>query len=238
MLIPDDDIKQYFPNTKHKIISKIIASFVKKYHFDFDVKFACLNEQNANPVLYVFLLPFVSNDNFYLIKIGYTKNLIVRYDELKKEFNVDYIYLIYAFQIDGEHIELDVHKELKKLFSTNIYRMKKNKNEKVENKSISEETYKFNWSVFSNIIHIIYSKYILMDKKFFITKETEKAMHESDKAKYESDKAKYESDKAKYDCEIVKSNNEIKGKEIDVKGKEIELQILLTKLKILELEKK
>ena len=115
-IISINDINYYSSNTNHKYISKIIASFIMKYHYKFNVKYACLKNEIGNPIIYVFLLPYVSQDNYYIIKVGYTKNIIQRYTELKKEFNVEEIYLMYAYKINGEHIEMNVHQNLKSYF--------------------------------------------------------------------------------------------------------------------------
>ena len=50
-----------------------------KYHYNFSVKYTCLENEIGNPILYVFLLPFVSVDNYYIIKVGYAKDVIKRY---------------------------------------------------------------------------------------------------------------------------------------------------------------
>jgi len=96
--------------------SKFIASVITKYQNNFSVKFACLQEEICNPIIYIFLLPFVTINNYYIIKVGYTKDIITRYINLKKEFGVNEIYLMYAYQINGEHIELNLHDELKNYF--------------------------------------------------------------------------------------------------------------------------
>jgi hypothetical protein len=143
--INDNEIEFLENNKKIDIIisdkddDKIIASFIKFFHNEFNAKFARLNVQTGNPVIYIFLLPFITDKNKYLIKVGYTMDIIERYKQLKNEFIVNEIYLLYIVQIRSEDIELNLHKELKKLFSTQIYKMKKNK--KVENNTISEETY-------------------------------------------------------------------------------------------------
>jgi hypothetical protein len=126
-IINDDTITNYVSNKKHIEISKVIASFIMKYHNNFSVKYACLENEIGNPILYVFLLPFVSIDNYYIIKVGYTKDIIKRYEQLKKEFNVKDIYLMYVIKITGEHIELNVHKNIKKTFESSIYSMEKKK---------------------------------------------------------------------------------------------------------------
>lgn len=48
--------------------------------------------------------------------------------------------------------------------------MKKN----IENSSISEETYKFSWILFKNILTIIYKTIIINNKITILNKENEK----------------------------------------------------------------
>ena len=194
------------PNIKHENIAKIIAPFIKKYHFDFSIKYACLENDIGNPVLYIFIMPFVLPDNYYIIKVGYTKNIIQRYHELKKEFNVDEIYLIYSKKITGEHIELNIHKNLKNNFVNNIFRMKKNKN--IENSSISEETYKFTWILFTNILNIIYRTNIMNNKITLLNKENEKI-------KLENEKIKLENESKLLDIEKIKLENQSKLLDIE-----------------------
>lgn len=86
----------------------ILSSFISKYHDNLNSKYIKLVDEIANPVIYIFLLPFVSKDNLFIIKLGYTTDLIKRYNQLKKEFNVDEIKLIYSYVVDGEHTELNI----------------------------------------------------------------------------------------------------------------------------------
>jgi hypothetical protein len=165
-IIPNDKILKYKPNESHEEIGKIIASLISKYHYGFESKYACLDKETGNPILYVFLLPVISDDNHYLIKVGYAKNLLKRYSELKREFGINTLYLVYACKIDGEHIELNLHKELKKIFSTSIFKMKKG-----SSNIISEETYKFSYVLFLNIINIIYRTYIITTKSYLLIKQ-------------------------------------------------------------------
>jgi hypothetical protein len=72
----------------------------------------------VKPVLYIFMLPFVTKNNKYIIKIGYKTYLIKRHNELK---------LIYCYVIDGEHTELNIHKNLEKTFFSSVYKMIKMK---------------------------------------------------------------------------------------------------------------
>lgn len=87
----------------NKNTSLILSSFISKYHDNFNSKYVKLIDEIANPVIYIFLLPFVSEDNLFIIKLGYTTDLIKRYNQLKKEFNVDEIKLIYSYVVDGKH---------------------------------------------------------------------------------------------------------------------------------------
>ena len=123
------------------------------------------------------MLPFVTENNLFIVKIGYTTDLIKRYNELKKEFGVDELKLIYSYIIDGEHAELNIHKNLEKTFNSSIYKMIKN-----EKTTISEETYIFSWTLLKNIYNIIYRDYIMKDKFILICKEIElKKLEESSK---------------------------------------------------------
>ena len=230
-ILSNENIKLYKNNDKN--IAKIIASFIKKYHYEFDVKFACLIKEVGNPVLYIFLLPVVSTDGYYLIKVGFTKNINNRYSELKNEFNFDKIYLLYIFQINGEHIEINLHNELKKLFSTNIYRMRK---KNVENSSISEETYIYSFTLLDNIIKILYRTYIMTDKLAILNKELQ--IKELDNALKIKELKIKELDNA---LKIKELDNALKIKELKIKKldndlKSKELQISNNALKIKELD--
>ena len=103
--------------------SLILSSFISKYHDNLNLKYVKLVDEIANPVIYIFLLPFVSKDNLFIIKLGYTTDLIKRYNQLKKEFDVDEIKLIYSYVLDGEHTELNIHKNLEKNLTTSVYKM-------------------------------------------------------------------------------------------------------------------
>ena len=176
----EENIKLYVDN---KIIddnelknkeSIILSSFIFKYHDNLNFEYVKLENEIANPIIYIFLLPFVSKDNLFILKLGYTTDLIKRYNQLKKEFDVDEIKLIYSYVVDGEHTELNIHKNLEKNFTSNVYKMIKNKkNEKNEKITISEETYKFTWTLLQNIYKIIYKEYIMKNKLTLMTKELE-----------------------------------------------------------------
>jgi hypothetical protein len=44
---------------------------------------------------------------------------------MKQIFNVDEIKLIYSFMVDGEHTEINIHKNLEKTLTTSVYKMEK-----------------------------------------------------------------------------------------------------------------
>lgn len=51
--------------------SLIIASFIFKFHNNLSSNFIKLINEIAKPVLYIFMLPLVTKNNEYIIKIGY-----------------------------------------------------------------------------------------------------------------------------------------------------------------------
>ena len=239
-VINDDVIKEYISNKKQTEISKVIASFINKYHYNFSVKYSCLEYEIGNPILYVFLLPFVSIDNYYIIKVGYTKDVMKRYEQLKKEFNVKDIYLMYIIQISGEHIELNVHKDIKKTFESSIYSMSKNK--KNDKNITSEETYKFSWLLFKNILNIIYRTYIEMNNVRILELENESKRLDNelkDKEIIFKDKEIILKDKdnesKKLDNESKKLDNE--SKKLDNESDKIKLQLILAETELLKLKK-
>jgi hypothetical protein len=203
--------------------SLILSLFINKYHNNFSSKYAKLTGEISNSVLYVFLLPFVSEKNNYIIKVGYTTNLIKRHSELKKEFGVKELKLIYCYKIDGEHTELNIHKNLKQTFNSNIYRMKKNT--KIENSPISEETYIFSWLLLKNIYNILYRDYIMKDKIILITKETELKKLEVKKMELELKKSDNELEFKKTELELKKTELELRKTELELKKTELKNRI-------------
>ena len=178
--------------------------------------------------MYVFLLPFVSQENKYIIKIGYTTNIIKRHKELKTEFDVNEIKLLYCYLIDGEHTELNVHKNLKNTFNINIFNMKKNK--KIENNSISEETYIYSWTLFKNIHNIIYRDYIMNNSIILLTKENEnlelkKINNELELKKIELELKKSDNDIELKKMELKKSDNDVELKKIELELKKMEFEL-------------
>ena len=223
----DDDMKLFYENqelTERDLINKeslILASFINEYYTNFSSKYTRLINEIAKPILYVFLLPIVSDKDIYIIKVGYTIDLIKRYSELKKEFGIEELKLIYCHLIDGEHTELNIHKNLEKTFNSSVYRMIKKK--KIENSSISEETYTFSWLLFRNIYNIIYRDYIMEEKIILITKETELKKIELELKKTELELKKLDLSKSNNDLEIKKI--ELRKSENDLEFKKIELEL-------------
>lgn len=227
--------KDFTPNVDHEDISQLIAPFVHRYHRNFSSKYACLEGDTGNPILYVFVMPFVSADNHYIIKVGYTKNLTQRYGELKKDFGVDEIYLMYAKQISGEHIELNIHKNLKNNFSSNIYRMKKmKKSKKNEKEPLSEETYKYTWALFQNVLNIIYRTYIMNSKITLINKEIENKMADARIFELANEKLEIEFRTKKLEeesqIEKLKLQFEMKKLEFEFEIKKLEFEMNRLKL--------
>ena len=208
--------------------SLLLSLFIKKYHNNFESKYIPLKNEIAKPILYVFLLPFVSQENKYIIKIGYTTNIIKRHKELKTEFDVNEIKLLYCYLIDGEHTELNVHKNLKNTFNINIFNMKKNK--KIENNSISEETYIYSWTLFKNIHNIIYRDYIMNNSIILLTKENEnlelkKINNELELKKIELELKKSDNDIELKKMELKKSDNDVELKKIELELKKMEFEL-------------
>jgi len=54
----------------------------------------CTFNYRSNPVLYMFILPFKTNDNSVIVKIGYTSNIIDKLESLRNEFRCSQIFLI------------------------------------------------------------------------------------------------------------------------------------------------
>lgn len=67
--------------------------------------------------IYIYLLPFLTSTDDYIIKIGYTGNLTER--NLYKEFGLesDEIYLLCGFKITNENIEKHIHTFLRKQYN-------------------------------------------------------------------------------------------------------------------------
>ncbi len=177
------------------------------HHNKFDARFACLKNQVGNTVLYIFLLPFVSKDKEYIVKVGYTKDIIQRHSDLKKEFGVDDIYLMYVYQISGEHIELNLHDELKKLISTRVYYMEK-AIKKFEKYVISEETYILDLQLLKNILYIIYNTYTKMDKISIMKMENELVVNKKELVIKENEGKELDNEKIKLQIQLKDKDNE------------------------------
>lgn len=126
---------------------------------------------------------------------------------------------MYIIQISGEHIELNVHKDIKKTFESSIYSMKKNK--KSEKNIISEETYKFSWLLFKNILNIIYRTYIEMNNLRILELENE--------SKRLGCEIK--------DKEIILKDKDNESKKLDNESDNIKLQLILAETELLKLKK-
>jgi hypothetical protein len=177
------------------------------------------------------LLPILSKDGFFIIKVGYTKDLNARYKELLSEHQVSNMYLIYAQIIKCEPIENNLHKILQTSKNVTFYPIAKMKTKKVESSVVCIETYIFNYSTLKTIILEVYKmesvyESNILDKKITLTniniKLKDKEIELKDKDIELKDKEIELKDK---DIELVKINS---NKEIEV----LKLQIELLNLQI------
>ncbi len=148
-------------------------------------------------------------------------DLIKRHNELKKEFNVQELKLIYCHEIDGEHTELNIHKNLEKTFCSSIYKMIKNEN--IEKTIISEETYIFSWLLLKNTYNILYRDYIMKDKLILLEKETELKKADTELKKADTELKK---------IELAIKETELKKMELEFELKKMELEFELKKMEI------
>ena len=213
----------------HNIISDILSSLIYKFNNCYLGNIYKDKTQIENTILYVFLLPIVNKKNEFIIKVGYAKDLLVRKEQLKKEFNIDEIYLIYCCQIKNEAIELELHKRLKKYNNVKSYYINKY-SKKNEKEIICEETYIFSYSILNTIIQEIYKMELnyeanILDKKITLaniekdkaisvaTIEKEKAIIEKEKsieiAIIEKEKEEIIMNTKKYDIEYIKLQIEL-----------------------------
>ncbi len=177
------------------------------------------------------MLPILSKDEFFIIKVGYTKDLNARYKELLSEHQVSNMYLIYAQLIKCEPIENNLHKFLQTSKNVTFYPIAKMKTKKVESSVVCIETYIFNYSTLKTIILEVYKmesvyESNILDKKITLTniniKLKDKEIELKDKDLELKDKEIELKDK---DIELVKINS---NKEIEV----LKLQIELLNLQI------
>ena len=130
----------YNKNNDKIIIDNLLSSLIFKYDNNFH---KYINIKYDNSVLYIFLLPLLTSNNEYIIKIGYTDNLHKRKKELLREFNIDNIYLIYCCDIKNEYRERKIHKIIKK-YTKYYYPVIKNKKYNKKNKIIIKNENKNN----------------------------------------------------------------------------------------------
>ena len=178
-ILNEDDLinLSYNKNNDKIIIDNLLSSLIFKYDNNFH---KYINIKYDNSVLYIFLLPILTSNNEYIIKIGYTDNLHKRKKELLREFNIDNIYLIYCCDIKNEYRERKIHKIIKK-YTKYYYPVIKNKkynkknkiiinelsnlyndenNEKIKNINKisinSDETYIFSYNILNFVLNILY----------------------------------------------------------------------------------
>ncbi len=119
--------------------------------------------------------------------------------------------------------------------------MKKNK--KVENNTISEETYIFSFLLLQNIIDIIYKTYIIMDKAFLINKQIILTEAQNKSKELDINLTQVQNKSKELDISLVQVQNkgkelDVKAKELDNKSKELDNENLKLQLEILRLKNK
>jgi hypothetical protein len=138
-------------------ISDILKSLIIHYQKMDLTKYYKDKNDIENSVLYVFLIPELTKSKKYIIKVGYTTNLLQRYSELKKEHNVESdsdIFLIYVSYIKNEAVEKKLHNILKSNKENEYYPTIKNKDSIRPTKCT--ETYVFSLTTYKNIISELY----------------------------------------------------------------------------------
>lgn len=158
------------------MMSNILMSLIYKYKNIYTDDYFYDKYETGNSVLYVFLLPELSKDNRFVIKVGYTTNLCRRKEDLKKEFNIkedEDIYLIYVEHIKNESKEKNLHSILKN--NPNITYCPTDKYKKNEKSSVCIETYIFDYLTYITIIKEVE----LMNSKDLIAQKIKLAKEES-----------------------------------------------------------
>ena len=96
-------------------------------------------------VIYVFLMPSKINDNL-IIKIGYSKNVFIREEQIKDMFGISNIKLIFCYPIKSEPYEEAIHKYIKTMYNFLYIPIEKEiKTKKDEKLLYCVETYYFAW---------------------------------------------------------------------------------------------
>jgi hypothetical protein len=214
-----------YSNPKNKkMLFNILLSLIYKYKNSYLENMYKDADDIENSVLYVYLLPILSSNNEFIIKVGYTSNLHKRYSELKKTFNVSEIYLIYVCLIKNEAFEKEIHSILKKQSNIRYYPIEKASSKKNEKKNKCVETYIFTYSTLYTIIQEVYkmtSKYdmAILDKQIMLT------TIEKEKLDKQIMLATIEKEKSDNERAIIISNNEIEKLKILLELKKIDLEL-------------
>jgi hypothetical protein len=179
-------------------ISDILKSLITHYQNSNLTKYYKQKDDIENSVLYVFLIPELTKNKKYIIKVGYTTNLLQRYSELKKEHNVESnsdIFLIYVSYIKNEAVEKKLHNILKSNSQNEYYPTIKNKDSTHPTKCT--ETYVFSLTTYKNIISELYKlksknkdtikindleqKLSMLQEKFKLLEEQNKLLEDKNK---------------------------------------------------------
>lgn len=234
----------------NKILRKILSSLVNysknikaiiKYKEDYEIE---------KSVLYVWLLP-TDIENEYIVKIGYSKDLIKRKSELCKMFGVVDLLLLFCIEIKNEGYESYIHNHIKKNYphlyietekafvkKTIIDKSDENDDntEKTEKSKFCVETYKFDIILIITIMDILrkeilstenYGKELdIHNNEIKLEIEKEQVRHKEIELKIEQEqtKRKQEEEQTKrMQIEYDFKNNELAFKEKELIIREREL---------------
>ena len=202
------------------MMSDILKSLIYKYKNIYTDEYYLDKYEVGNSVLYVFLLPELSKDGRYVIKVGYTTKLCKRYKDLKKEFNISDdkdIYLIYVEHIKNESKEKNLHNILKE--TKNIIYYPTEKYKKNEKTSVCVETYIFNYLTYITIIKEVY----FMNNRDLIVQKIKLAKEESKLKELEIESKNKDIELVKIELAKIQADKELADKELAKMQADIEL---------------
>ena len=229
----------------NKILRKILSGLVNysksiraidKYKEDYEIE---------KSVLYVLLLP-TKIENEYIVKIGYSKDLVKRKSELCKMFGVDDMELIFSIPIKNEGYESHIHNHLKKNYSHFYIETEKavikqtendnktNKDEKTEKSKFCVETYKFDIILIITIMDIL-RKELLSTENY--AKELENQGKELDNQGKELDNKRiFKQEEEQTKRLQIQEEEQTKREQIALEKERVLLEQLKIKLQLAQLE--
>jgi hypothetical protein len=220
------------------IIKNLLASLIFYFRGSL-LNYITSKDNIEKSILYIFLLPIMTINNEFIIKVGYSKDLLKRKTQLENEFNIDNVYLIYVREIKNEAIEQNLHEDLRK--SEYYYPIKKHindKSKKNEKNIICIETYIFNYNLIIKIINKLNN--IEMNDNYKKQVKLLELEQGPEKMKLDIEKMKLQVTLSNNEKDITLSNNE---KDITLSNNEKNItlsnnEVIISNNKIKELELK